>query len=65
MTTIPANSGKPWTDEECKKLKALVHQKLSTPEIAKRMHRSESSIRMAASGKCNVTLNPKDKSKKG
>jgi DNA-binding NarL/FixJ family response regulator len=56
----PSNKGNPWTTEEIAKLRALAGQGLSTPEIARRMKRTESAIRTVAA-KHGITLKPNDK----
>lgn len=60
MAKKPANHGKPWTSQQTRQVAQLAKQGVATPDIAKEVGRTESSVRTHASEK-KISLNPHDK----
>ena len=60
MTRKPSNHGKPWTQADINKIGRLAKQGKDTPQIAKELGRTESSVRTKASEE-NKSLKPNDK----
>ncbi len=58
----PLNHGKKWTKSEDIQIRRLANAGVSTSEIAKKLGRTEASIRNEASEN-NISLKPKDRRK--
>jgi len=64
MAKKPANSGKPWTPQEIKKLEDLAEKNTPTRIIGLKLERSEDAVRAKASEE-DISLKPTNQSPYG